>query len=1413
MKNRVLCLITLLSTVLMVAKATPSFDLSDGFLAFGEVEVGSEPVTKTFTIINLSADALDEGTTWTLLLETPSLDEHYSYSKSGNTVTVTFDPQSEVWESTNLVVRATAASGDFYQQTIYLEGTGIEYDNTFDVSLVVPEDMLGLSAGEYSIDDITAAMGGTLQLPWYDSPSKLVGQFHVIKGSNVGTIPTVKNTGDAGFFTRLNLSDVNYFYLSVAMDAVGTYSTTVTASGTLQNGMRAGSKVYKSFDLTLYLFYVGLDLQCVDKTSSSLTAEWKINPFATEYNVYINDVLDGTYTNTDAVDGAISHTFSGLSDNADYEIKVVTTIPDQTGGSDLYYPEESIQARTIDAQFDVFNAVPYNFPWNAIPVPGMGEVTFPLSDIDLTNAFDDNHKALMDSLYVITNYFPAQIIKSELSGYASVMLIFGKRTEYTYSLIDARLLPEYGYRTLSDIDGKKLYFSGQCDSLGTGGIETHGFITLVGKGTNISGQKGDNVDIYLDNFRVSTKNKLIDFDPTNINQAFSLLMSSQSEFGTAAPFAISSRGEYGGGQEFTVNFHTVGENKLQVGSKTSTGIDPKSGSGLMGAIMSVLVVITEPTASAVLVRPDATTASGVQNIATAMNFDDKWPTNADDFTQKKSTNGHLDMSPKVGGDRSAPSVDLGSKYGTATFDGGRYTFTCAASNSMFYVSSMAICYRHFIMSFSGLDINMMGISTSMGSESLDESVVFKDGSFYTKSAEDYTDVMDVVAQGWYNNYTDLRVPISTTIKGGTFNGCDVYLVDASAEMGTEPRQWDADANDGNGEYIRLCKQTIPAETTNSDGTAVLSSADYAWVSTYGSSSLTPLEGYVYPYLNDGCSDEDVNYSTRNWVTLIPVMGANFANMIKMTMGGDTKVYTEDYKGNPLKNSFLFYAQLNKYTIKNAHVYLGSYPVTVGQAMSGGLGEGVSHPSDATIERFENCNANAYRYDKNDNKLGSDFQIEHGLYTMLSYHPNRSYMICPPYDVHNVYVLETYPDEQAIADGVEIGSDEYLKNQGVADGRLAQGIVTSLLPDILSGKGTGVNLSLPEIATQTLKMQPYILEHYDGTNDETANYFLYEYKDMANDEIFSQEERGVFSDDSYFPGYPGLMPLSPNTYGTDSLTKTYYQTHFDYVNRESNELGTYVDREGNVTQARPIMKKGHIYSIFLPSDGGFYWEGKYLAFEGLGPQTISGYGKHADFMQESSDLEEKMEWVVDDYPEMNFNFDGLAKIQGNPTMVNYTTKEPSFKYEAMTSHAYDDGTDFSETADAASGYYYHDWVKQEAGTIIRPWEVFMVMNKTNSDRYDSFSELYYEEMLKVLRHHNQTTDNNLPQLSDFAMSVLSQNSKLMMHAFVNQKVSVYTTTGVLVWTGSLNANDTKTITVPQGVYIVQGENDRTKIMVR
>ncbi len=979
--------------------------------------------------------------------------------------------------------------------------------------------------------------------------------------------------------------------------------------------------------------------------------------------------------------------------------------------------------------------------------------------------------------------------------------------------------------TLSNVNGKKLYFTGTCVNAFAGVAgETEGFIY-------IKGAKGEKVDIYIDDLKIKTQSKRL--PGQSINQWLKGYIS-----GNASPIAIGSMSD-DTTQPFTVNFHIRGENRL-VGGATSKLED--TGNSINNILADILYLSAAPIA----IRPDITLVSlydtipvkrdttiyysrlarkdtivvkmpahvtiddnapisinhntivvdnntlivdnnkaltgwntvkiewndtileekkdevvmtGLEryrNIATKLTFDDVWPTSTNGSSTMR-TNGLLDL--PVEGDLGAPSIDLGNSKGQVEFNGGQYKFHTPRTNSMFYVSSMAICYRQ--MTLAGFTTIGVGSSMSAGTSSEEvgtsavRDVVINDGTFSTYPAEkvavlpDDPTPVDVVGKGWYVDYTDLRLPYNARIYGGTFTNCNVYRCDGSGEQGVPPLY----VNPLNpSDEKTQCRTQIQVTAKDAQGVATaFADEDAAKIpSGYGTASLTPItedgKDYVYIYTTIGCNPEPPVY-TRNWVTLIPKMGIEGF----LTMGGNQTVYNKTLDGKSLTNKYLFYARLNDYTKQYAAISLAGFSIEVYQAID----MIVNATNNPELEFAHVTNEGAYT-------------IEQGLYTMLSFPSNEWQLISLPYDVHRVWVMETTKDQLGQNDSIGPNEtlDNFLIRQGKADGKLAQNIVTSLCPDIFSGKGSGVNMNLIDIATEQIDCPPFELTHYDGSNASQAHYYLYEQVCPDPENIGYQSlDYGwgtwqMANDiNDYSANWTPVVPSAPAT--------------------------TYYDEKGNArTDAKVLMKAGGIYNLFLPSGKDRYWDGKYLIFEGYGPQQILGSDNHSGYLRVNGN-------------EMDGSaiYEGEFSFQGNRTFANF----------AIDPRADKDGNIFVPVRTIeADGYHYT--FKPHAGTDsiwIHPGEVYGVTLE---------SGITSVSMRGVIARKSSIATGTTPVVGDVLLYAYAHAGGLVLEARAAQYVQVVSIDGRVIYAGEMHDGERKQIAATTGVYVVRSEEQAIKLLV-
>ncbi len=951
---------------------------------------------------------------------------------------------------------------------------------------------------------------------------------------------------------------------------------------------------------------------------------------------------------------------------------------------------------------------------------------------DFWTAIFINGTAVMDSLYVSAEL-------PEIPGLCEAgwnMVVFGRSADRTYYHNAAIVALQKQCRVIDNVNNKKLYFTGQYIDASAGTEKNEGFIYL-------KGNKGDQCDFYMHNLAINTNAKTM--PGQSINQWLKGYIT-----GNASPIAIGSTSD-DTNAPFTVNFHIRGENRL-VGGATSKLED--TGSDINNMLADILYLSAAP----ISIRPipeipdeyadNDVIATGLEryrNIATKLTFDDVWPTSTDGSSIMR-TNGLLEL--PVEGDLGAPSVDLGNAKGQVEFNGGQYKFHTPRTNSMFYVSSLAICYRSIRLA--GFETIGTGSSMSAGKASEEvgttsfRDVVFNDGTFSTYPAEkvavtpDDPTLIDVVGKGWYVDYTDLRLPYNTRIYGGTFNNCNVYRCDGSGEQGVAPIYVDDTGN-----TMQMCRiemEVNPSALTNGWYTGA------ALENGYGSKSLKPIEKdgkyYLYPYLVDNCVNKPQIYR-RNWVTLIPRMGIEGF----LTMGGDQEVMQKTIDGvNTLTNSYLFYARLNEYTKKYASISLAGFDIEVYQAID----MIVSATNNPELEFAQVTNEGAYT-------------IEQGLYTMLSFPSNEWQLISFPYDVHRVWVLETTKQQFSGDPNNTAAVEAFLVEQGKADGKLAQNIVTSLCPDIFSGKGSGVNMNLIDIATKQIDCPPFELTHYNGSNANAAHYYLYEQLCPDPEDL----------------GYQNL----DYGYGTWKIANDYSTNWTPVI--PSAPATTYYDEKGNArTDAKVLMKAGGIYNLFLPSGKDRYWDGKYLIFEGYGPQQILGSDNHSGYLRVNGNEEDG-----------SAIYEGEFSFQGNRTFANF----------AIDPRAERDGNIFVpvRTKDA-DGYHYTFKPYEGTDSVwIHPGEVYGVTLESGIENVS---------MRGAITRRTTIVTGSTPVVGNLLLYAYTQPNGLVIDSRADQYVQVVSIDGRIVFAAQLHDGEQKQIPTTTGVYVVRSDEQVIKLLV-
>lgn len=180
----------------------------------------------------------------------------------------------------------------------------------------------------------------------------------------------------------------------------------------------------------------------------------------------------------------------------------------------------------------------------------------------------------------------------------------------------------------------------------------------------------------------------------------------------------------------------------------------------------------------------------------------------------------------------------------------------------------------------------------------------------------------------------------------------------------------------------------------------------------------------------------------------------------------------------------------------------------------------------------------------------------------------------PFDIQSLSVLETM-DEALLQNAAT--KQEAITLQAQANKTFVDLMQTQLQEDAL-GSITATDLQgiIDQFVNQsTTDRGVFPLVHYDGTNGNTASYYLYE------------------------------------TTGTWELLNDKVDITWQPVNKDADGI---------------IMKKGHAYMLQFPycpfcvnHDRWDYWTGKIILFQGVGTQTIDGTNQHSQIKAQQSNL--------------------------------------------------------------------------------------------------------------------------------------------------------------------------------------------------
>ena len=757
--------------------------------------------------------------------------------------------------------------------------------------------------------------------------------------------------------------------------------------------------------------------------------------------------------------------------------------------------------------------------------------------------------------------------------------------------------------------------------------------------------------------------------------------------------------------------------------------------------------------------------SNALGTVTELTFDDKWPSATDANTIER-TNGFLSLRKQV---NNAPSIDLGNTHTVVNFRGGQVELQNASIVSTNYKTTLAISYRSGKM-------GGFQMAYGLGTDEAKGGVVnFYDGTATVIPMEvlqDYRQyyLMDKDENGNETGITScLRCPQQTYIYGGSH--CFMRACQDVTSRGGAP------TDGANGKPLGQFKYPLVTEGTNpdivDDATQLATvknfpnqklqdyyatNANYEEVGgtrTYGLQSVMPDDkNQLYFWIPDGYDYDvkpEVDKIISYWKACMTQITAGYSGFEERSVGGPT-----DVKSNEQITNFL-YCKIDDNILSAIRDESYGAPV-----QNPATGEYTSvHPKVGD--------------DVQDYVLATeDYQVEEKLYYIAPAVADIWMTFAAPFDVDNIYVMETYDEEKLSKDGSgnEKSREVILQEQARNNADFASffGVVIALGYDkpfdaiyseyINWAKEEDKKAGLYQGGDYTLRgMQK--LEHFQGYNWSDANYYLLH--NTANWDLTHDltDEGAVYS-----PQWERPIPEE----GKPLLAQgEVYSMLFPYC----TGCDVTVDKDGN----KEVQNREY----------WDYWSGKFLIFEGHGPQTLHGskyLNEQVLSLAAGSDVET-----------------GTAILTGNNTFAKCTLPSGDTRQVFIYSGLM-----------AEEGFIRRN---EEAESKIVPTTAFLVAQVPNNQAGMPARRINMQTGEIVYDKNNVTTDDgkHTPTVSGGAdMFVTTTAEGICVAVRTPQRVRVYASDGALVFDGHVETSVDVTL-LSAGIYVIRGEHEVQKIMVQ
>ena len=970
--------------------------------------------------------------------------------------------------------------------------------------------------------------------------------------------------------------------------------------------------------------------------------------------------------------------------------------------------------------------------------------------VNVSSAFDASGMPIVDRLYIFGETYtqttvsgrnpktevitPLYVYAKDGDGYALNKTITNARTTR-----DAAL-------TIDATNVSALFFTGYCDAAYTGNSQ-EGVVHIKG------GSK--TVDVYINDLQIyasdNTQSTTLNWD--NIQSAINDGMSYYSKNkGSVFVLQSSSRNE---SAPFAIKMHIRGENILDAGKGGSYEI-----SATKSAVISSKTIIKDNPhhySSPICILPVAT---GGASQKSGLTIDDIWHNN-------QRTHGSLSLRETDQTDNNSNmSIDLGNSGSTLTFDGGQYTFmsTAAAYRTSTYSAKVEdtqvqVTTYGLVSKEPDSDGDIDHISTINAGKS----VALKDGTFNGTTTKFYASALTIDG-GSYNTTIQHYNP---TLQEKLYNSDQKELGKATIAFS------DFESLSFGVLMDKLFPDYGVNATVGTDQNYHYPlSAYYSEEETgkkYGCASVEPKDGKLYfmlPTLD--CSNLHLP-----WQICSPNMTAQFMGT-DMEFGGDINriqgCNTEAHRNTSRYTiDRLLYMQIDDYTVSALDDYYF-----------------YDYQLDVKL-KDQSENPKLYGTIKDD----TEYTIQNKVYMLMPIVAAKWMLFAAPYDVANVYVIESYPEAQLTKDHGSKRGKIPAENVEIARIRQAQRFMDLYTIWYYEEKGIG---------------EPY---DFFGTDPETDPYgnfvdawMAYESK-RGKDNISLQE-----ANPAYIPIVEKLIHFmgkeadySAYGEGKNWLDANYYLYQLNgawTLDKNNHYRTTWSDVTTVANGTNAIMNKGQVYAIQFPynsingthdpSTTWDYWTGKYLLIESTaGPHTING----SNFITSALSVQNVTS--------------STASLFGNSTFAEIAATMPTKEGTSTTMWALE-----KQSATTEGGRDIHEMVHL-TNTTLAPTSGVLLANFqapqgmiAKSINYTT-GEITYE---KVDDNNTGDIETGLPTIAgDLTLLVESTEQGLTITPIKEQHVMLFDADGKMIFSKHLSAEEN--VTLPTGVYVVRGEYEQVK----